>query len=193
MNRIESNYQHPYRLAVAGVFLFCAVLSGCQGVHEAQSATGMASTAQPKASQSGSEAPTAAPPSAQVDMQSVRENPDLDDAIKQGMSYTELRKGMEAHGWMPVTGEFCLINTVGANYKTFCAEHPDSETCEYCNQLPGLVRWSADGHVLFLFERASDGTQLEIGMYGELENWKYNAPETMLGVSGWRYPAKHGD
>ena len=180
MNRSESIFQHPQRLGAAGVVLLVGIpLASCEVPQTAPEAASHVQAVP---------APAAAvPPDASRMDVAAEEKPNLGGAIKEGMSYAELRKAMDVHGWKPVTGEFCLVNTVGQDYKAFCAEHPDSHTCGYCRQLPGLVRWSADGHVLLLFEHSSDRKQLEVGMYGELENWKYNAPDTMLGVSGWRY------
>jgi hypothetical protein len=116
-------------------------------------------------------------------------NPDLGSAIRQDMSYSELRTAMAGQGWQPVGGDTCLVNMVGAGHAAKCAAKPDSQSCAWCRDLPGLQQCSADGHCLLRFREASSGKLLEVGMDGELDLWKNNAPDTMFGVSGWRYPA----
>lgn len=189
----QDSNQHPQRLAAAGVLLLvCILLIACEASNVTAEANAP-STGQPMASNRHETAPVPATqmnssPATESRDEAAKENPNLGDAIRQGMSYTELRNAMERQGWNPVSDESCMINMIGPDHKTFCATHPDSQRCEYCSQLAGLRQCSADGYCLFVFERASDRKRLEVGMQGELENWKFNAPDTMLGVSGWRYP-----
>ena len=119
-------------------------------------------------------------------------DPDLGGAIRQGMSYGELSKAMSEHGWQPVSGDACLVNMVGADHAAKCAANPNSQSCAWCRELPALQQCSADGRCLLRFTNASSGQVLEVGMDGELDLWKHNAPETMFGVSGWRYPSSEG-
>lgn len=120
-------------------------------------------------------------------MQSTAENPDLGGLIKQGMSYPELRQSLESQGWAPVIDTQCRANVVGANHEKLCAEHPENESCGYCEQMPGLNSCSSEGACSFAFRHDAHGRMLEIGMGGEIEQWKSNSPEVMFGVSGWRY------
>lgn len=182
-------HSHPQRLAAAGVLL--ALVIATTGCEQATSQAMPEAAQQVKAARVAPATALPAPPPMEV---AARENPDLGGAIKEGMSYTEVRESMKAHGWAPVSDDSCPLNLVGrADYKEFCAANADNESCGYCSDLQGLVQCSADGFCLFVFEHASDRKRLEIGMYGELENWRYNAPDTMFSVSGWRYQLKKGD
>jgi hypothetical protein len=177
--------QYPQQLAAAGI-LFLGLLAGCGDPQSTFAPKPPAGSSVPaEASTSLAEfAPTSG------DMGSAEENPDFGGVVKQGMSYIELRKSLESHGWNPVIESQCRANVVGANHEKLCAEHPENESCGYCDQMPGLSSCSSDGDCSFVFRHSAEGRVLEVGMGGELEQWKSISPEVMFGVTGWRYSAK---
>ncbi|MGH8108383.1 MAG: hypothetical protein ACREO1_06655 [Arenimonas sp.] len=80
-------------------------------------------------------------------------SPQLEDKLKNGMAYQELREIVIANGWVPLVTPECKEN-VGGEAK-ICDQRPEVEAC------------SGDGHCNMQFSHTSDRTKLRVGTYGD--------------------------
>lgn len=181
------------RLA-AGTAMLVLALANCApaGAPDSGLADGRppaAGSAEPVLSETapvGSAPEDASTSAAQSPIEAVQADaPDLGAAIRKGMSYGELSKSLASAGWQPVIDDACMLNMVGKDYAAHCADNPDEETCAWCRDVAGLRQCSADGFCLLWFRDAA-GRTLQVGMDGELDNWKRDGADTMFGVGGWR-------
>lgn len=86
----------------------------------------------------------------------------LEDKLKKGMAYQELRKIVIANGWLPLVTPECKEN-VGGEAK-ICDQRPEVEAC------------SGDGHCNMQFSHASDRTKLRVGIYDDhVKFWDFSS------------------
>ncbi|GLQ46127.1 hypothetical protein GCM10007862_11780 [Dyella lipolytica] len=108
----------------------------------------------------------------------------LGDGLKEGMAYADFHKALLAQGWAPVVDRQCKANVVGGDYKTSCATHPDA-TCKACDVIPELSSCGSDGVCLTRFHNASSNKNLEVGTYGDTDDWNVHGGESRILVTGW--------
>ncbi|GLQ45388.1 hypothetical protein GCM10007862_04390 [Dyella lipolytica] len=100
------------------------------------------------------------------------------------MTYADFHNALLAQGWVPVVDKQCKANVVGGDYKTSCATHPDS-TCNACDVIPELSSCGADGVCLTRFHNANNNKNLEVGTYGDTDDWNVHGGESRILVTGW--------
>lgn len=191
MNRLESIFQHPQRLAVA-VVLLSALLFGCRGplattqegrgANEPQAVRPEPFAAQPDASK-GSDAPRLAeemPPTA-----SSQTPHGLEGMLAEGQAYADFRAAVMAKGWAARPNPQCRANVIGGD-QAICVSNPELQVCKACDQMPELSSCSGDGYCGMYF-LSHDGKQvLGVTTYGMTEDWNVKGDQSRLTVSGWK-------
>lgn len=95
---------------------------------------------------------------------------DLQDVLKKGMAYADLRTAVLAQGWKPVPTAECKRNVGGdAN---ICAQLPELESC------------SGDGYCISHYESPT-GERLDVIAYGMPEDWNVAGADSRLVVVEW--------
>lgn len=107
----------------------------------------------------------------------------LGSGLKEGMTYADFHKALLAQGWTPLTDKQCKANVVGGDYKTLCATHPDS-TCKACEVVPELSSCGG-GVCLTRFHNERKSQNLEVGTYGDTDDWSINGGQSRILVTGW--------
>lgn len=103
--------------------------------------------------------------------------------LKEGMGYGDARAILISTGWRPVVDPHCQANVVGGAHRELCAQHPDSESCVVCKNIPEVGSCSGDGFCGMRFSK--EGHSLVITTYGDTRFWNVLGDDSGMDVRGW--------
>lgn len=108
--------------------------------------------------------------------------PPVDNLLKKDMAYSDARKALLAHGWVPEKDAQCKAN-VGAN-EALCKDTPDLTVCRVCDELPELSAYSDGGDAVTHFSHK--GQRLTLRASGSISDWKVSGNDSRLSVTEWQ-------
>jgi hypothetical protein len=114
----------------------------------------------------------------------------VEEKLKEGMPYQQLRAIVLSDGWKPVVDPECKAQVIGGDFEERCKNGRDAR-CNVCAELPELSACGAGGLCMLVFE-ASSGEKLNVTGIGNVTTWNKAPPQLEFYVQAWSFENGQG-